>query len=255
VFGQPVTFTATVIPSDLELGTPTGSVAFKVDGAIQAEVPLDDQGQARITLDTLAVGRRTISAEYSGSTERFAPSSVALTQTVSKASTSLDLVSTQPLSAVGEVVTFRATVLVSVPGQGEPNGTVTFFVNGRRWTAAPVIDGVAELAIPFRAARPFRVAARYNGSANFSSSASTVRQQVKWDTTTYLYSSGNPSVYGQRVRFTALVRGGTLAGPKNRVVRGWVTFLVDGVPTITRRINRRGRAIVRMGLDAGDHKV
>src|SRR5262249_45282986 len=142
-FGDSVTFTATVTPSDTSLGVPTGTVVFKVDGAVQGSVPLDDQGQASITLDSLAAGTRTIRAEFSGST-LFVSSATTLTQTVRKDDTSLELVGSQSPSAVGEAVTFQATVTA---GSGVPDGAVTFSVNGVPHNSAPVVDGVAQMSM------------------------------------------------------------------------------------------------------------
>ncbi|MDH5198273.1 MAG: Ig-like domain repeat protein, partial [Gemmatimonadota bacterium] len=67
VFGQNVTFTATVTGGP---GTPTGNVQFKVDGAnLGAAVALDGSGQATSPPTSgLAAGTHVITAEYTGAT-------------------------------------------------------------------------------------------------------------------------------------------------------------------------------------------
>lgn len=62
IFGQLVTFTATVSG---EVGLPTGSITFVIDGTPQAPVNLAG-GKAIFTIAALAVGNHTISANYNG---------------------------------------------------------------------------------------------------------------------------------------------------------------------------------------------
>jgi Bacterial Ig-like domain (group 3) len=67
VFGQTVTFTATVTPIGGS-GTPTGTVDF-TQGAMDLTpggVPLNGSGVATFTISRLAVGSNTITANYSG---------------------------------------------------------------------------------------------------------------------------------------------------------------------------------------------
>jgi hypothetical protein len=55
-FGQPITFTATVVGQTSDSATPKGAVQFVVDGVnLGAPVPLDDTGHASITRDDLSV--------------------------------------------------------------------------------------------------------------------------------------------------------------------------------------------------------
>lgn len=65
VFGQPVTFTATV--STAGFGTPTGLVQFFDNGnPIGGNLTLNGSGQAQLTTSTLSVGSHTITAQYAG---------------------------------------------------------------------------------------------------------------------------------------------------------------------------------------------
>ncbi len=66
--GQGVVFTATVGPAT-GTGTPTGTVAFTINGQAGSPVPLTEvngQDQATFTMPALAAGRYTITAAYSG---------------------------------------------------------------------------------------------------------------------------------------------------------------------------------------------
>jgi len=88
IVGQPVTFTATVTAVAPIVGTPTGTVQFKVDGTnLGAPVALVN-GQASITTSALTQGIRTITAVYNGSVD-FTTSTGTLTQTVDRLAVSL----------------------------------------------------------------------------------------------------------------------------------------------------------------------
>jgi uncharacterized repeat protein (TIGR01451 family) len=63
-FGQAVTFTAIVSSN---VGIPTGSIAFVIDGISQSPVSMVD-GQAILSTSTLSVGNHSVSANYSGDT-------------------------------------------------------------------------------------------------------------------------------------------------------------------------------------------
>ena len=66
IFGQPVTFTATVAVAAPGSGTPAGTLTFFSDGNSLGGGTLSG-GVANLTISTLAVGRHTITATYGGS--------------------------------------------------------------------------------------------------------------------------------------------------------------------------------------------
>ena len=79
VFGQSVTFTATVSSG---VGTPTGTVSFK-DGATNlGSGTLNVSGQETFTTSSLGVGSHSITAEYSGDANFNGSTSPVLTQVV-----------------------------------------------------------------------------------------------------------------------------------------------------------------------------
>jgi Bacterial Ig-like domain (group 3)/FG-GAP repeat len=65
IAGQPVTLTATVRPDDPAGGTPTGSVTFADGGTVLGTAPLVG-GTATLTTAAASVGRRVLTATYSG---------------------------------------------------------------------------------------------------------------------------------------------------------------------------------------------
>jgi hypothetical protein len=85
VYGQPVTFTATVTPDIPGAGVPTGQVVF-LDGVTVLDIEtLDAQGQAAFTTSELAVGSHAILAVYGGDGTFIGQSAVGMTQIVTPA--------------------------------------------------------------------------------------------------------------------------------------------------------------------------
>jgi streptogramin lyase len=132
-------------------------------------------------------------------------------------------------SLLGQQVFFTATVTA---GSGNnPNGTVTFFIDGQ--PQSPVLllltngKELAKFSSSSLAPGLHKITAVYNGLGLWSPSTTSLTQIVSNSqiaTTTQLSSSLNPSFIRQQVTFTATV---TPAVPGNPI--GTVTFFVDGV--------------------------
>src|SRR5207244_1906407 len=125
VFGQSVTFTATVAVVSPGAGSPSGSVTF-LDGATTLGTGTLSGGTATFATSALAVGSHSITASYGGDTNFNTSTSAVLTQTVNKANTTTTVASSANPSVFGQSVTFTATVAAVAPGAGTPSGTVTF---------------------------------------------------------------------------------------------------------------------------------
>ena len=93
VFGQVVTFTATISASGAGAGTPTGTVTFEEGATVLAANVSLASGQATFSSALLSVGSHTITAVYSGDTNFLATTGndAALPQTVNKAGTTVTL--------------------------------------------------------------------------------------------------------------------------------------------------------------------
>ena len=128
VFGQAVTFTATVEPVGPG-GTPTGTVTFTIDGTPQTPVTLNVSGQASFTTSALTVAGspHAINVNYNGDAN-YNTSSGGLSggQTVNKAHTVTVITGDTPdPSIVGQAVTVNFTVSPIAPGAGTLTGNVT----------------------------------------------------------------------------------------------------------------------------------
>lgn len=126
VYGQPVTFTATVQPVP-----DGGTVTFAVDGApLGGPVPVDTTtGRAvSASIATLPAGPHTVTAAYSGNAN-FAPSTAApLTQVVERAPVVTTITSSGNPALFGQPVTLTDTVCpsgASTAPAAPPTGTVT----------------------------------------------------------------------------------------------------------------------------------
>jgi hypothetical protein len=242
VFGQSVTFTATVAPVAPGSGSPSGTVNF-LDGGTPIGSGTLSGGIATLTTSALTVGDHTITTDYAGD-GNFNGSSGSLTgnpQVVTAADTSTLVVSSVNPSAFGQSVTFTATVTDSSAGSSAaPTGSVQFLVDGVNFGAPVALTPASSTSSAASssatstlsvAGSAHTVSANYiNADGNFNSIAGALAggQVITAATTaTTVASSANPSVYGQSVTFTATVTDGSAGS--TAAPTGAVQFVVDGV--------------------------
>jgi large repetitive protein len=196
VYGQPLTFTATVASSS---GTPTGTLTFAdqtTATTLASNVTLA-AGTAAVTASTLAAGNHTILAVYTP-TGSFVTSNGSKTVTIGKATT------TTAITSSNGIVT--ATITVTAPGSGNPTGTVQFFNGSAVLGSAPLGQGTASFNTP-----PITgLIAVYSGDSNFNGSTSAPLGVTQPNLT--LSGSPNPSSFGQTVTFTLSVASGGSGG-------------------------------------------
>src|SRR5262249_12267847 len=148
-------------------GTPTGTVTFTVDGAVQAPVNLAN-GQATFTALGLSVGMHTVTAAYSGSGSFNASTAPALTQTVNKAATPPTLTSSASPSPFAPQFPSTAAVAAAAPGGGTPTGTITFSMDGVARDPEDLANGQAAFTVLSLSVGTHTVTASYNGDGNFN---------------------------------------------------------------------------------------
>ena len=221
VFGQAVSFTATVATQPPGAGTPTGTVTFQINGSpFGAPVALNGSAQATSqSISTLGANSYSITAIFNGTTD-YAGSSSTITYTVGQAASSTTAVSSaDPFAVYGQGITFTATVTDNSPNStGTPTGSVDFQVEGvSPGTSSPgsysdigsgSLNGNTASSPTITTLNPgvYNVKAIYGGDTNFTGSSATISQTVTPDTTTTSLSSSVPtSVYGQPVSVTASV--------------------------------------------------
>jgi uncharacterized repeat protein (TIGR01451 family) len=176
VFGESVTFTATVTPNAPATVTPTGSVQFLVDNVALGSPVLLNGGKAQLTTNTIGVGSHTIKATYQGD-GNYAGSNATVSQTVNQDSTTTSVTSSNNPSTAGQSVAFTAAVTANSPGSGTATGTVQFVIDGAN-AGGPIAlaNGTAQLTTSSLtvAGSPHSVTAQYGGDGNFLGSSGSL---------------------------------------------------------------------------------
>lgn len=193
VYGQEVTFTATVSAMQASSGTPTagsnGAAVIFTDGdqVLAGSVTyqtVDGKLIATLTTTSLTPGYRSISARYTGDSRLSGSTSSFLKQTIYRAATTVELASSSNSVSPGQQITLTAIIRVAAPGVGIPtagNGSskVTF-MDGKNVLAGVVsyriVNGalIATLTTSSLAKGAHSLTAVYSGDAHFLTRTSTI---------------------------------------------------------------------------------
>jgi hypothetical protein len=173
-YGQAVTFTAVVTS---KLGAPpNGETVSFMKGTTVLGTGTLSSGSASFTTSTLKAGTNAITAVYGGDSKFAGSKSKAVSQVVSKATTTTTLASSQNPSKVGQSVTFTASVAPQF--SGTPTGNVTFKDGTTTLGTASVKGGAAKFTTKKLTSGTHSITATYNGSTSFTGSTSNVVNQV-----------------------------------------------------------------------------
>jgi hypothetical protein len=194
VFGEPITFTATVAPVAPGAGSPTGTVAFKrlfPDGSSVTfgTGTLDATGTAVFVMDHFVPATATVFAVYLGDGNFTGSTSPTITHAINPASTTLTVSSSTPASSsstptsvAGQGVTFSTTLTVIAPGSAvvPPTGTITFYdtFQGSTTVLTTISVGGSGSTPVFTKAGTHVITAVYSGDGNFNGSTSAAINQV-----------------------------------------------------------------------------
>jgi RHS repeat-associated protein len=256
VFGQPVTFTATVTAASPSTATPTGSVAFlDGDGTLGTSSITTSSHHAAFTATTLSAAEHTITAIYLSDGNFAGSASGSVTQTVNQASTSVALASSPVPAYLEQSVTITATVTSVGPGSGTPDGTVTFLEGTATLGTGTLSDGTATYTSSSFSAGVHTITASYAGSSNYSANSSIFYQTINlYPSTTSLCSSLNPSYFGQSETFTVSMTG--QQNPLEGTPTGTITFLDASATLGTINLDTSGSAAyTTAALAGGTHTI
>jgi MYXO-CTERM domain-containing protein len=268
VFGESVTLTAAVGQSLPNPGAnPPGIVTF-LDGGIAIGTAVVSGFQAQLVVPSFSVGTHSLTATFmqdpapgTGGLVYTTSTSAPISQVVGQSATTSSVSSSQNPSPIGSSVTFTATVTPTLPGSGNPTGTVDFLADGVVFAAAVALDANSQ-ATASNAALPLgahAITVSYNGDTNFVASVSPALSQTvtaSGTTITIVPTPASPSTFGQSVTFTA-----TLASLTGGTATGTVIFR-DGPdatsPQIgtTQTVSGTGTAAITIAtLSEGTHTI
>jgi autotransporter-associated beta strand protein len=265
VFGQTVTFTATVSGPVI----PSGTVTFYNGSAVTANiiannVPLDVTGTGTFTISNLSSGVHSIIVAYSGNASYNGSNNSAspFSYTVSPDATQIIMTASPNPVALGTFLTLNATVTVTGAGSGTPLGNVSFMDGATVLGSVAVgTNGVTtsllvNTATSMNAIGVHNLTAKYLPSnGNFATSTTTTSDPVNVQIAPAISvtSSSNPAVVGQAATLTATVRAtppGTGTPPAGESVA--FTDITGGFPGISlgsQQLN--GSGVAALGLNPG----
>jgi len=256
VFGQSVTFTATVTSG---AGVPAGAVTFTEGATVWASgVTVDGAGHAAFGTAALAVGSHTLTAAFTGASgwANSSGNDASSPQVVTRDATTAVVSSSANPSVYSQPVTFTATVTANAPGSGVPTGTVTF-KDGSSTLGTGALDGTghATFTTSTLSVAGHSITAVYGGDASFNGSTSAIVTQTvnKDGTTATVTSSLNPSAHNQAVTFTATV---VANAPGTAIPTGTVTFKNGTKKLGMASLNAAGQAsLTTSSLSVGTHQI
>lgn len=227
IYGQPVTFTATIQPQ--YGGAATGSV-YLYDGAQVVGATTPSNNSAVFVVSSLAAGSHSLSAYYNGDKNTYASGSggslVALT--VNPSATTTTLTSSPNPSNYGQTIVLTFNVQ---PAYGTLSGGqishASFFDGSTLITTISFVGSGSQIGISLGAGT-HSITAQYLGTSNYLASTSApVTQTInQTQSTITLTSTPNPTTYGQAVTATA-----SLSSPYGFNGTGSVT-LYDGSTSV-----------------------
>jgi hypothetical protein len=223
VFGQSITFTATVAPVSPGGGVPSGTVQFKQGATVLGSATLDGSGVASFTTSALGTGSDTITTVYNGD-GNFQGGSPAtgVTEAIDKDNSSVIVTSSDNAPVAGETIQLTVTVSAAAPGSGTPTGTVTLQQGANTPQTATLSNGQAVFTVSSLSLGQQNFMASYAGDDNFNGGSGGLTLIVgQAATTTALAIQPAPSVYGQMLTLTATV---SVNQPGAGTPAGTVTF-------------------------------
>jgi hypothetical protein len=232
---QLVIYTATVV--NQSGGRLTGTVAFKHNTTTTTVPLVGNQAIYKVTYS--GSGAHLVTATYSGDADNATSTSQTLTEYVGLVPTHTILTTSGSPSHVGQAVTFTATVTWTY-GTVPDGEAVTFFDGTTILGTGTTAGGVATFTTSSLTLRTHAIKASYAGDATFKPSSGTVAQIVN-ATSTALASSLNPSIYGQKITWTATVTSSGSTTPTGKVNFTWgghgigtATLNASGVASLAR---------------------
>jgi len=227
VFGQPVTFTATVTSPEGQ--DPAGAVDFQIGGEPIGcdDVTLSGSQAQCVPAEPLEPGAHTVTAEYRPGSVAFEPSRGRMVQSVGRGDATVTVDAVPSPSVFGVAYALHAEVEPQAPAAGAPTGSVSFVVDGVGLGEPVPLDeqGATLSGLRSLGAGPHVVEAIYSGDGRFGATRGASTTVVDRAVTAATVSSS--SAPGGAVVFDAALE---VLAPGAGQPGGSVTFVVDGEP-------------------------
>jgi len=173
-YGQAVTLTALITSS---LGAPPdGEIVSFMKGTTVLGTGTLSGGSASFTTSALPAGTNAVKAVYGGDANLAASTSNAVSQVVSKATTTTTLASSLNPSKYKQSVTFTASVTPEF--SGTVGGTVTFYDGTTALKTAGLNKEIAKFTTSTLISGVHSITATYNGNTSFIGSSASLTQTV-----------------------------------------------------------------------------
>jgi hypothetical protein len=176
IYGQSLTWTATVTSPDTNYEPPTGQVAFMAYGEAIGHATLNSStGVATFTSSVEYANSYPLTAVYKGDAYNQSSTSSVLNQVINPTTTTATLTSSPNPSTSGEAVTFKATINSPTTS---PTGPVTFTAGNTVLGNVQLKGRVAELTTSSLPVGSTTVTVTYLGDSNIQGSSASVTQVV-----------------------------------------------------------------------------
>ena len=248
VYGQPITFAATVGINAVGVSPPTGTMTFW-DGRDELGAATLSRGMALFTTSGLDVGTHSITAVYGGDSKFARSASGPVAEVVGKASTVTTLSVSAGSIVYGQPETITATVRAAAPSTaGAPSGgTVTFVdqTTGATLGTAVLVAGTASLTVPLLPVGAQFFTASYSGDGThfLGSSSGSVIATIAGNGFQSFSGDGSPATAAQ------------LSQPDGIAVdASGDVFIADGANCVVREVNASsGRITTIAGNGTGGY--
>jgi Bacterial Ig-like domain (group 3)/FG-GAP-like repeat len=245
-YGEPLTLTASIIPTVEGSATPGGSVSLQV-GTTQTFQSALTNGTYAAVLGTLVPGSYAVSGTYAGDGNYRPASFPSSTLTVAKANTVTSLAGGPWLFGA----TMNLTVTVQPAFTGLPTGTVSLWDN-TNLLGSKTLDSTASatFAVSSLAAGNHAFSAQYSGDSSFvASTSASLSLAVLYPTAVSVTSNVNSTLIGSSITLTASVTS-QYGSPSGEVV------FLDGSNTLGQAVLAAGTATINISsLAKGTHSI
>jgi hypothetical protein len=227
LFGQSITFNASLIPSfPGHLPPASGNVQFNEGAALLGSGAPDATGAATFATTALQTGTHAVSASYPGDSNYIPRSFPGLSQLVNKAGTSTTVTPSAIAVVLGDAITFSS--LAASATSGIPTGTMSL-LDGTTSIATLPLDagGAASFSLSSLTPGSHLLKTSYSGDQNYLASISAAFSEIVFTNPDFQISSANPSTTvraGQSATIPLNLVAARFAGP--------VTFSCSGLPSL-----------------------